>query len=148
MNIKPDNRIWSTLGQGTFSNGRIIINLSEISVPSGLLRSIENTFETRDVLTISNPNARVALFEEFIGFDSDNKRLGTFEFRSPSSQNRAVANLVFSDSDVIVTTKGESMDVWEMSLKNGWNFVYWWCQDNPCTFTTSEPNDMKWYWEE
>ena len=142
-----DNKTWSTLGQGTFSNGIITINFSEISVPARLLRSIENTFETRDVLIISNTDARVALFEEFIGFDADNKRLGTFEYRSSSSKNGAKANLVFSNSDVTITVKGESTDVWEMSLKNGWNFIYWWCQDNPCTFTTSEPNDMKWFWE-
>ena len=129
-----------TIGEGTFSNGRININLSQTGAPQS---TRWYNFDHPDI-TNSNPSARVTMYDGIVGYDADGEVLGWFAYRNLESQ--AYGYLTYSDSDVIV--EGHSTNPWRVSLKAGWNIVYVKRSVNvPWLYDTSDPGGMRWhYW--
>ena len=135
--------IFRTIGEGTFSNGRININLSQTGAPQ--VRRWYN-FDDDDAITSSNPNARVTMYEGIIGYDANGKILGWFEYQHIARQSYGY--LTYSDSDVTVTGASLSNTTWRVSLKTGWNIVYVTRFGPTWEFATSDPGDLSWYWKD
>ena len=152
---EEERNIPVTVGQGTFSNGRININLTEISVHANLLVHLP---DFNDGMIFSNPNARVVAFESLVAFDADDQPLGEFVYSN--SERGIIGVLTFSNNDVIISgTSTDTMDditytsVWSnVSLKSGWNFIYSSLRISGATRTytntSSNPGGMKWEWIE
>jgi len=121
-----------------YKNGGFTIELP--NVPSSFLMNIETFFSSglgiSNELDYSDSDARI-LDVDFFGISSDGDYVDLFVYTDAASKP-VICLFVFSDSNV--TVKGKNVDV---SIKRGWNRVYWTPSGNKVT--SSSPKNMKWY---
>jgi DNA-binding XRE family transcriptional regulator len=95
-------------------------------------------------ITRSDPDARFA-FAKIEGYDNAGNLIGVFKLHN--TQKHIEGRLIFADRDVTVTGKDKSDDIWCLSLKQGWNIIFFVPAENGMYMNTTNPGGMKWYFQ-
>ena len=144
-----------TLAIVKYSEGGFKMNLPE-SIPSSVMENIVDIFEADSKIDISKKNSKIAIEIELVAFNKNNEKIGYFFYCKEETDNTYVETLLFySDSEVNLTGKEtyeNGTEVWNVSLKMGWNQVFLIEKDLSedkweDTFTTKNQSGLKWYFE-
>jgi transcriptional regulator with XRE-family HTH domain len=123
---------------GTFADERLQVSLPE-TLPANVLYRI---LVKHPNIKRSDPEARFA-FAKMEGYDKDGNLTGTFELHN--TENHIQGQLIYADRDVTVTGKDNSGDIWCLSLKRGWNVLFFVPAEKGLLMNTADPGDMKWF---
>jgi len=128
------------IASGSYANGNFTLTLPQ-TVSNNLLENVEDRFGDPEV-EISDKKANIAIVWGFYYYDGDDKRVGSLDYE----KGNIYAFFVYADKDVTVTGRSSDNDIYNMSLKKGWNIVY----DNPTSigkkgYTTQSIDGLKWY---
>jgi len=132
-----DDNIFSE--QGVFENGRL-----RLDFPTEMLsKDVYLVLRRHTGVVRSDESARFA-FAKIEGFDENDNLLGRFEYRS--EENKITTIFVYADRDVTLIGRDNSEDVWNVSLKEGWNIVFHEeIEDGSIIMSTSHPGtEMRW----
>jgi hypothetical protein len=155
--LGSDNTI--TLATGNFQNGSFTITLPAINA-----KHLENFykswhFDKEDGITISDRNASIATVL-FCPLLKNKDTAGMLEYYEQShslvnggykTKSYVMGDYYFVDRDVVVKGRTKSGDVYDLTLKAGWNVCYTInymrqvSMDIPTTHTTNEQKGLKWY---
>lgn len=145
------------VASGSYANGGFALNL-----PQNVLNDqLENITEVMpEIVTISNKNAKMG--DAYIVGYKSGTQVGMFWYSNYPPDTEVSSGcytiFVYVDADVTITGSYSEMDgeytheeLYDASLKKGWNTLYCDFSDSPstktatATFTTNNPGGMKWY---
>ena len=135
-----------------YKNGGFKLNLSK-DVPSQYLESLDETdFGEEEIAPfVSDKNAKIANLS-ILAYDEADKEIGEF-YLNWENEEDAGAIYCYADRDFTVKgtyNYGDYKDIYNVSIRKGWNIIYNKETNESFTSTTSKPNgaNFKWYFEE
>ena len=136
---------FTNLGYGEYKSGSFTIVLStpESSKLRGIEDLFQNVFKVSGTLKYTNPSAQATFVLDFLAVYEENENYyssGIFRNRTPDETTMCV--FVYVDDDVDVTA---SKNI-SVSLKQGWNRMYYSSGTDKNEVTTKNPGSTKWYY--
>jgi hypothetical protein len=147
------------IASNNWSNGGFTLTLPAM-LDDKFLWDLSDDFPTS--LTLSDRNVKVSNAIWFRPYNSDGDcRVGWLDYGKEDENSYVVAFFVYADRDVIITGShddycceecGTWFEVWNVSLKRGWNKIYatekevqggWRAE-----YSTKAVSGLKWYFEE
>ena len=136
---------FTTLGFGEYKSGgfTIVLDTPESNKLRGIEDLFQNVFKVSGTLKYTNPSARATFVLDFLSVYEDNGDIyggGLFRNRTPDETTMCV--FVYVDEDVNVTA---SKNI-SVSLKEGWNRMFYSSGSDKSEVTTKNPGSTKWYY--
>jgi len=137
---------------GIWSNGGFTITLP--TIPLDQLTAI-----TIPGLIISDNNTRIYEATFIRGLDSEGNLVGELHHIKEEENSFAGANFIYVDRDVTITgllfiddegyfvSEGDFPLRWNVSLKKGWNWMYFTTDETGAEMSTRAVSGMRWYFE-
>jgi hypothetical protein len=129
------------LASGKYENGAF-----KITLPATFDENYLNELGTANGVTVSNPNARYAMFDEIAAY-KNSEAVGIF---SSGYNPNIKVQYMYLDRDVTINgTLNDDNDpiTYDIIFKKGWNMVYAIKTENEITLTTQPQSGMKWYYQ-
>jgi hypothetical protein len=131
---------------GKYTNGGFTLALPK-TIDAKYLELIFEEKELKDGMKVSDPNVKITLLDRIEGYKSGD-RVGTFMYiKEPSASSETEGTVVYTDRDVVITgsvTLSGYTEVMNISLKKGWNMMYYTETATEMTTSTSDPGGLKW----
>jgi len=132
-----------TIATGSFANGGFTLNLLQ-TLSNANLYSItheEVHLFPDDLISISDRNARIAVIH-FLAFDGNNEQIG--DFIEHNNDGTIEVFHIYADRDVTIDETYFDAK-YSVSLKRGWNRLYYVEMSDRAELTTKPVSGMNWY---
>ena len=128
-----------------YNNGDITFDLGKLTPQASTMSSASDYVVESPTASVSNPNAKLSTGIMF-SYGKDDKYVGTiFYEKRVDDNNRTYMELWYSDGDCTLSGTSPREDIFKnMTLKKGWNKVYFVRENGVITYTTDSQSDLKW----
>ena len=134
-----------SIASGSYANGGFTLTLPVTPAAKYLVLVVER-FE-QDFLTISNRDARVLPSLEFRAFDRNGEEVDDLVYAKEDNTSYTEVEFMYADRAVTITGSTTHYTA-NLSLKQGWNMVYYIESESGFVATTNPASGLKWYFGE
>ena len=138
------------IAEGEYKKGGFTMVLPK-TVNSKFLSKIEEVVEEEFELDPSDKNCKISSINVNIGslelecYDSKDNVVGYLYCYKETKSSETIGMYLYADNNVTVKYTGDEDYIVDISLKKGWNIVYYTYSDDQEEFTSKEVSGMKWY---